>query len=141
MWNDLVKHTTMDTIMRDKGLARIGDSLVNLCYSLAKSVVLGNATGEKVRDSVLAHALRSTPVYRNIRRRTDAGDAADAYEAILAFVWMTGKVSIDDVVASLVKTLNIDKETNRKKEGEIATNSFRVLLEQLSNHLPGTGSD
>jgi hypothetical protein len=140
MWDELVKHTSVDAIMRDKGLARIGDGLVNLCYSLAKSVVLGSATGEKVRDAVLALALRSTPIYRHIGRRTDAGDAADAYEAILAYIWMTGGVSIDDIVKSIVETLDIDKKTNRKQEAKIAAKAFQVLLERYSENLPGVES-
>ena len=114
----------------------MGDNLVNLCYSLAKSLVLGYTTGEKVRDSVLARAIRLTSIYHHMNRRADAGRAADAYEAIMAFLWMKQKISISDIVTSLSDTLTIDKTTSRKKEGDIAAESFRKLLEDNIRHLP-----
>ncbi|MFW9800395.1 MAG: ribonuclease III family protein [Candidatus Thorarchaeota archaeon] len=136
MWSFVKKYQNTADIMRDKGLAKVGDGLVNLCYSLAKSEVLGEATGEKVRDSVLAQALRATPVYHNISRRTDSGVAADAYEAVVAYLWLSGKTTIESIVSSLVKQLDINSKTSRKKEGQAAANAFQNLLEELMNLLP-----
>ena len=136
MWETFVKHNNIEGIMHDKGLAKVGDNLVNFCYSLAKSLVLGHTTGEKVRDSVLARAIRSTSIYNHMNRRADAGRAADAYEAIMAYLWMKEKISISDIVLSLSDTLDIDKTTSRKKEGEVAAESFRKLLEDNIRHLP-----
>ena len=136
MWETFVDHESVESIMNDKGLAKVGDNLVNFIYSLAKSVVLGHTTGEKVRDSVLARAIRATKVYSQISRRTDAGRAADAYEAIMAYLWMTGRITIQEAVESLTKTLHIDSKTNRKKEGEVAAQSFQYLLEQHLDSLP-----
>jgi hypothetical protein len=136
MWEAFVHHESVESIMNDKGLAKVGDNLINFIYSLAKSVVLGQTTGEKVRDSVLARAIRATDVYNHISRRTDAGRAADAYEAIMAYLWMTGKITIQQAVESLTNTLHIDSKTNRKKEGETAALSFQYLLEQHIDSLP-----
>ncbi len=136
MWEAFVHHESVESIMNDKGLAKVGDNLINFIYSLAKSVVLGQTTGEKVRDSILARAIRATSVYRHISRRTDAGRAADAYEAIMAYLWMTGKITIPQAVESLTKTLHIDSKTSRKKEGEVAALSFQYLLEQHIDSLP-----
>ncbi|MHA1950204.1 MAG: ribonuclease III family protein [Candidatus Thorarchaeota archaeon] len=136
MWEPFVYHNSIESIMNDKGLAKVGDNLVNFMYSLAKSVVLGHTTGEKVRDSVLARAIRATKVYNHISRRTDAGRAADAYEAIMAYLWMTGRLTIQDAVESLKDTLHIDSKTSRKKEGEVAANSFQYLLEKYIDLLP-----
>lgn len=136
MWEAFVHHESVESIMNDKGLAKVGDNLINFIYSLAKSVVLGQTTGEKVRDSVLARAIRATDVYNHISRRTDAGRAADAYEAIMAYLWMTGKITIHQAVESLTNTLHIDSKTNRKKEGEVAALSFQYLLEQHIDSLP-----
>lgn len=136
MWETFVDHENIESIMHDKGLAKVGDGLVNFCYSLAKSLVLGYATGEKVRDSVLARAIRSTSVYSHMNRRTDAGRAGDAYEAIMAYLWMTEKISISDMVDSLSESLVIDSTTSRKKEGEIAAIAFQKFLECNIEHLP-----
>jgi hypothetical protein len=136
MWDSFVKHMTTREVAQDKGLAKIGDGLVNFCYSLAKSVVLGKATGEKVRDSVMAQAIRATPVYSQIGRRTDAGEAADAFEAIMAYLWMTNKVTIEEFVNLLVQNLEIDIKTSRKRENGIATHAFQFVLEKYVNDLP-----
>ena len=136
MWETFVDHENVESIMHDKGLAKVGDNLVNFCYSLAKSLALGHATGEKVRDSVLARAIRATSVYHHMNRRTDTGRAGDAYEAIMAYLWMTEKISISDMVDSLSESLDISSTTSRKKEGEIAAIAFQKFLESNIQHLP-----
>lgn len=136
MWDNLVRHSSLDSIMNDKGLAKIGDNLVNFAYSLAKSLVLGEATGEKVRDSVLARALRATPAYQRMGRRTDAGRAADGYEAIMAYLWLSGLLTVQDMVVSLQSTLHIGSGMSRKSEGDAAAISFQILLEQNLDSLP-----
>jgi dsRNA-specific ribonuclease len=137
LWGFLEEHQSTKAIIRNKGLAKLGDNLVNLCYSLAKSEVLMEPVGEKVRDSVLARAIRDTPVYTHIGRRTDLGLAADAYEAIIAYLWLTGNLTIETIVSNLVQELEIDSETNRKQEGEIASRAFRDLLLGAMSFLPG----
>jgi hypothetical protein len=136
MWDSFVKQKTINAILNDKGLAKIGDGLVNFCYSLAKSIALGEATGEKVRDSVMAHAIRATPVYDHIGRRTDAGEAADAFEAIMAYLWMSKKLTIEDFVVMLSHNLKIDTKTSRKKENAIASHAFQGVLEHYLKDLP-----
>ena len=137
LWDNLlVQHDSVESILNDKGLAQIGDNLVNFFYSLAKSVVLDSMSGEKVRDKVLAKAIRATPVYHHIGRRTDAGRAADAYEAIIAWLWMKDKLDSKWVIEFLVKHLDFDRTTNRKKEAEISSEAFRLLLEEISDRLP-----
>lgn len=137
MWDTLVQHTTIVAIMNDKGLAQIGDNLINLCYSLAKSVALEKAGGEKVRDSVLARAIRSTEVYNLIGRRTDVGGAGDAYEAIFAWLWMTNRITVRKIVEHLTPLLDIESKTSRKKEGAISALAFQSLLELVMHDLPG----
>lgn len=136
MLDTLIEHESVRDVMSDTGLAQIGDSLVNLCYSIAKSSVLGHFVGEKVRDDVLARAIRSSPVYGEIGRRTDTGQAGDAYEAILAYVWLKGGTSIESVVGTLKQHLLIDSKTGRKQENNIASEAFRRLLNDLIAALP-----
>ncbi len=137
LWDNLLAHhDSVESILNDKGLAQIGDNLVNFFYSLAKSVVLDSMSGEKVRDKILAKAIRATSIYQHIGRRTDAGRAADAYEAIIAWLWMTNRIDPKWVIEFLVEHLNIDRTTNRKQEAEIASEAFRLLLEEISDRLP-----
>ena len=137
MWDSLVdSHDSVESILNDKGLAQIGDNLVNFCYSLAKSVVLDKMQGEKVRDSVLARAIRATSVYQYMGRRTDIGKAADAYEALMAWLWMKKLLDIPFIVDFLTKHLEINIKSNRKEEGEVAALAFQKLLEHVSKDLP-----
>ena len=127
--------------MNDKGLAKLGDSLVNLCYSLAKSIVLGKPMGEKVRDSVLARAIRANPVYNQLGRRADIGTAADAYEAIMAYLWISEIATIESIVEILTESLDLDSKTSRKEEGKIATSAFHMVLEHFSSALSVLGDN
>jgi hypothetical protein len=124
--------------MKDTGLAQIGDNLVNLCYSLAKSVVLGHSCGEKVRDSVLARAIRSSTVYREIGRRTDTGRAGDAYEAIVAYAWLRGDTTIESLVSRIIQHLQIDAKTGRRQEYAIASQALAFLIEEVVEMLSTT---
>ncbi len=138
MWDSLVKNGSLDVIMNDKGLAKLGDAFVNLCYSLAKSIVIGTPTGAKVRDRVLANAIRETSIYRHIGHRTDVGSAGDAYEAIMAYLWVSGKIDLEGTVSVLAGLLKpeLNPNTGRKQEIEISTKAFRVLLDEyISDHL------
>ncbi len=136
MWRSLVHHKTAREIMNDTGLAQIGDTLVNLCYSVAKSLTIGKMVGEKVRDSVLAKAIRSNPIYGQIGRRTDAGAAGDAYEAIMAYLWLTGQTTIEEIITILRGSLVIDDRMSRKREAEAAALAFQKLLETMASRLP-----
>ncbi|MFX0106933.1 MAG: ribonuclease III family protein [Candidatus Hodarchaeota archaeon] len=136
MWQFFHNHQSVDAILRDKGLAKVGDGLVNLCYSLAKSQVLGKATGEKVRDRVLANAIRETSIGKLFRRRTDPGTAADGYEAILAYLWLNNHVTIESAVALLVENLEKESLSSIKDEKKTATLAFQILLQHLIELLP-----
>ncbi|NOR39507.1 MAG: hypothetical protein GQ580_07965, partial [Candidatus Thorarchaeota archaeon] len=71
-------------------------------------------------------------------RRTDIGRAADAYEAIMAFLWLKGVMTIEVAVTTLVPLLEIDDTTSRTREGEIAARAFQTLLEENQDHLPSS---
>ena len=131
VWDSFIQHNTLEEVLNDNGLAKTGDAIVNLCYSLAKSLILGRATGEKVRDDVLAKAIRETPLYERMNKRTDRGTAADSYEAVIAYLWMSKKVTIEFIVNHLTDNLSLDTKTSRKKEVEIASKAFKLLLESL----------
>jgi len=140
---DLKKNFSQKAIGTDKGLAKIGDAVVNLSYSVAKSIYLTkkqlNAscyrTGSKVSKKILAGALKEANMKSFSKNRADAHDMADTVEAILAFVWLSGKMSIQDMVNSLVDSLSGDL-TNYKEEIEISRKAFVDLLNQVKKYLP-----
>ena len=82
-------------------------------------------------DLLLAKAIRETPLYERMNKRTDRGTAADSYEAVIAYLWMYKKVTIESIVNHLTDNLSLDTKTSRKKEVEIASKAFKLLLESL----------
>ncbi len=89
---DLNLNLTQKSIGTDKGLAKIGDGVVNLSYSVAKSMYLTRnnknnkiiRTGKKVSKIILAEALKDANMKSFSRNRANAHDLADTVEAIIA---------------------------------------------------------
>lgn len=140
---DLKKDFTQKRIGTDKGLAKIGDGIVNLSYSLAKSIYLtqnsknknANRTGMKVSKNILAEALKTANMKGFAKNRADAHDMADTVEALVAYVYLDKLMSIDDITNHLLKGLS-GNLLNRQEEIESARKAFTNLLIKLKQYLP-----
>jgi len=88
-------------IMLDRGLASLGDALLNFAFSLALSLEEGRPTGKRLDNRFLAEALRASGLRREAPRRMDKHELADAAEAILAYGWLMGLVGFWDIVEAL----------------------------------------
>ncbi len=140
---DLNNNLTQKSIGTDKGLAKIGDSIVNLTYSVAKSIVLTRnsknnkniRTGMKVSKTILANALKKADMKKFSRSRADAHDLADTVEAIIAYIWFIEKMTIEDIINILVDSLK-ENLTVRSEEIKNATVAFTNLLIHIKKYLP-----
>ena len=140
---DLNKNLTQKSIGTDKGLAKIGDGVVNLTYSVAKSIVLTRnsknnnsiRTGLKVSKTILANALKEADMKKFAKSRADAHDLADTVEALIAYIWFIKKMTIEDIINFLVSSLN-GNLTVRSEEIQNATIAFRTLLIEIKKYLP-----
>jgi hypothetical protein len=140
---DLNKNLTQKSIGTDKGLAKIGDGIVNLTYSIAKSIVLTRnsknnksiRTGVKVSKTILANALKEAEMKKFSRTRADAHDLADTVEALVAYVWFIKKMTIEDITNFLVGSLDGNLSV-RSEEIKNATLAFKNLLIEMKKHLP-----
>lgn len=140
---DLNNNLTQKSIGTDKGLAKIGDGIVNLTYSIAKSIVLTRnnknnksiRTGIKVSKTILANALKEADMKRFAKSRADAHDLADTVEAIIAYIWFIKKMTIEDIINFLVGSLNGNLSV-RSEEIQNATIAFRNLLIEIKKYLP-----
>ena len=140
---DINNNLTQKSIGTDKGLAKIGDSIVNLTYSIAKSIVLTRnskinnsiRTGVKVNKTILANALKEANMKGFSKTRADAHDMADTVEAVVAYVWLSKKVTIEDITDLLVDSLE-NNFTVRSEEIKNATVAFRNLLLEIIKYLP-----
>jgi hypothetical protein len=140
---DLVLNKTQKAIGTDKGLAKIGDGIVNLTYSIAKSIYLTKnspnnnilRTGTKVSKTILATALKKANLKAFAKTRADAHDLADTAEALVAFVWLSKNISLDEIIEYLSQKLAGDLNI-RNEEIKSATESFTNLLSHIKEFLP-----
>ncbi|MEJ2249543.1 MAG: ribonuclease III family protein, partial [Candidatus Lokiarchaeota archaeon] len=92
-------------------------------------------TGEKVSKKVLSNALRDANMKDFAKNRADAHDMADTVEAIIAYLWLKNKITIDQIALFLYKHFEGDLYI-RKQETKTAIESFTQLLQSCKKFLP-----
>jgi hypothetical protein len=140
---DINKNLTEKGIGTDKGLAKIGDGIVNLAYSVAKSIYLtrNNAskrsirTGMKVGKNILAEALKEASMKSFAKNRADSHDLADTVESLIAYVWLSGKISTKEIIDFLASNFSGDLN-NRVQEINSARQAFTNLLKLIKKFIP-----
>lgn len=140
--DDLKKNLSPKSVGTDKGLAKIGDGIVNLAYSVAKSVYLTKnsssnviRTGLKVSQTILSQALKNADMKNYAKNRGDAHDLADTVESIIAYVWFKEEMTLNEIIDFL--TENISGDLNlRHEEIKSATVAFTNLLKHIKKFLP-----
>ena len=140
---DLNINLSQKAIGTDKGLAKLGDGIVNFSYSMAKSIYLTknssnektSRTGVKVSKKILADALKNANMKSFSRSRADAHDLADTAEALVAYVWLSNLMSLKDIIDFLFNNLS-GNITIRSEEIKNATDTFTKLLNYIKKLLP-----
>ena len=140
---DLNLNLTQKSIGTDRGLAKIGDGVVNLTYSVAKSMYLTRnnknnkiiRTGKKVSKTILAEALKDANMKSFSRNRANAHDLADTVEAIIAYIWFSEKMAMEEMINLLADSLTGDLYI-RHIEIESAKIAFTKLLNHIKKFLP-----
>jgi len=124
-------YKSLREIIQDKGLAKLGDVLVNFMYSLAKSLILGKLDAWKVSDTVLSRALEDASMLKFLPKRSDRHDKGDAVEALLAYAWIMGVFDIKRAIALFKEEVRQGDFINKKLEITAAVKAFRRLLEEI----------
>ena len=140
---DLNLNKSQKIIGTDKGLAKIGDGIVNLAYSVAKSIFLTKNTqgrkiyriGKKVSKNILATALKSANMKNFAKSRGTAHDFADTVESIIAYVWLNNNMTLEEIIDFLATNLSGDLYV-RAEEIKNATTAFSKLLNHVKQFLP-----
>ncbi len=140
---EINKHLSQKVIGTHKGLAKIGDELVNFVYSVAKSIYLTKnnthrsiiLTSRKVGKKILAYALKEANMKQFAKNRADAHDLADTVEAIIAYVWLSKKMQIEEFIDFLVDNFagNLSERNEEIVQAQVA---FVKLLNHVKPFLP-----
>ena len=109
----------LESILKDKALARFGDSLLNFAYSVALTEISSKPKGTKVPDKVLAEAAVKAGLRSRLPRRVGRGDIANGLEALLGETWLENLVTLDEIVACL-KAESLSPVDNFTKLAELA---------------------
>ncbi|ACJ15866.1 hypothetical protein, conserved [Thermococcus onnurineus NA1] len=118
----------------DKGLSKFGDSLINFVFSLALSEYLGRPTGERVPNASLSIALELSGLRHVVPPRTDKHGKGDIAEAIFAYAWLEGKITVEEAVEILKENFTEDvTHFSRRKEaiGKAFAEVFKVIKGRL----------
>ncbi|UCD00906.1 MAG: hypothetical protein JSV23_08460 [Promethearchaeota archaeon] len=140
---DLNLNKSQKIIGTDKGLAKIGDGIVNVAYSIAKSIYLTNnnpnnniiRTGKKVGKNILEAALKNANMKNFAKSRANAHDLADTVESLVAYVWLNNKMTLKEIIDVLADNLTGNLYI-RNEETKNATVAFTNLLNFMKKFLP-----
>jgi uncharacterized membrane protein YkoI len=137
-------HEKPKQIGTDKGLAKIGDGIVNFAYSVAKSIYLTQykndlhnpiREGEKVNKYVLSNALKNANMREYAKTRPDSHDLANTYESLIAYVWLNGKISLKEIIEFVAKQFK-DDINDYKLERANSIEAFTNLMNNIKKFIP-----
>lgn len=118
----LKKYASLQEMMLDKDLAKLGDAYVNFLFSLALSQRFGKPVGAKVDNQTLAGALKNAGLRELLPKRTDRHTRGNAAEALIAYAWLKK-------VSAFEESLRILRESEDPQE------AFTKLLQEISQKL------
>ena len=101
MFAFISQYRNLREVLMDQKLAALGDAYVNLIYSVALSKRKGEPTGAKVDNRLLAEALKKAGLRSLLPSRIDRHKQANAAEALIAYAWVRGSVTIEEGVSIL----------------------------------------
>ena len=109
----LKNYTSLAQVLTDKPLAALGDAYVNFAYSLALSKRTGKPRGKKVKGAPLAEAVRKAGLRQSLPTRIDKHIISDAAEALLVYAWLNNFITLEESVAVLEKTDDLEDGLTR----------------------------
>jgi len=128
---------SLESALRNKELAKLGDPLTNLIFSLALSSHSKRFEGQKVSGKILAAALRLAELRHLAPSRLDAHGLGDCVEAMIAYGWLRGFLTIPEATQTLheqfVRT-GVGTTQSKAEHNEAIAMGFAVLLQQIWEH-------
>ncbi len=124
---------SVESAVRRKDLARLGDSLANLLYSLAESLVNERFGGGKVSGKTLAAALRLSNLRHLAPSRLDAHGLGDSVEALIAYKWIRGSLDIPEAVTLLAREIKHATENRELGQTQVqpVVTAFAALIRNI----------
>lgn len=110
-----------------KELSGVGDSFVNLIYSLAVSNAAGKPVCKRASNYILSEAVRKSGLRELAGPRADRHKLADYAECRIFDAWLGNRLSLEDCVEILTEPLKNSTEALR----EASVQAFTELLKEV----------
>jgi len=94
---------TLHYIAEDNRLSKLGDAVINYIASVSESVRLGIPTGLRVDNEILMKAVRDSGLRVRLSHRRDRHTLGDAAEALIAYAWIMGSVTMGEYVETMLR--------------------------------------
>jgi len=96
MFAFIPQYESLNEVLMDQKLAKLGDAYVNFLYSLALSKKKGEPAGTKVEGRLLADAFKKAGLRKFLPSRIDRHKQADAAEALIVYAWIRGSMTMEE---------------------------------------------
>lgn len=126
--------SSIERAMRHKELAKLGDPLTNLIFSLALSMQTRQFEGKKAPGKILATALRLADLRRLAPSRLDTHGLGDCVEAMIAYAWLRGFFTIPEAAQMLQEQFlrtGVGTKQSKAERLESLAMGFSVLLQNI----------
>ncbi|MBD3351802.1 MAG: hypothetical protein GF364_09985 [Candidatus Lokiarchaeota archaeon] len=126
---------SVDTAAKNKGLAKLGDEIINMVFSVAYTYYTNKPTGIKVSATVLSTAMKEADLRQYAKNRAKSHDIADSAEAIIAYSYLKQLCTINEMINKVLDGLKKtdDSPTTVAKRRKISTNGILNLLLYLKD--------
>ncbi len=128
MSRDFFDYPDSEDVFLDEDLAKLGDALVNLVYSLARSMAKDMPDGGRAPNEVLSNSLSEAGLRDLAPSRVDSHRLADIVEAIIAYAWLEGEMDIGEAAEILSESLSKSDFDNRRDVFRRSEEGFKNLL-------------
>lgn len=135
MPGSFLQGTDPEEAILDEDLAKLGDTLVNLIYSLARSMAQGEPDGAKASNKVLSESLRMAGLRNLAPSRIDRHRLGDITEAMIAFAWLQGRIEIEEAAEILSDSLREADFQSRREVLKASGEGFKNLLITISERI------
>ena len=133
--NSVLNISSLNEIGINKGLAKFGDAITNMIFSISKSVVLNNLDARNVNRTILSNALKQADLKLYAKTRSDSHALADTAEAFIGYMYCAENWSIEEMAEILIKELEGFNLNDRNLEISGGIKAFTQLLKKIKEHL------
>ncbi len=118
-------------VIKSRPLASLGDFLINYCYTVARFHVAPlEHKAIRVWDSSLAKALKESEFAEYLPPRMSSGELGDAVEALVAWLYMNGHVSLEEIIETMLPGLD-PSLIGKPGEKDLAIFAVSLFLESV----------